>query len=92
MLEHLSLNFFFSLASYLVDFHVFFGRWIHKHEKKIWILFIQRICSRKSLGNEQQECPAKHRKRMVPDSCQSNHWLETSHDDHTPLYDLLCFQ
>lgn len=92
MLEHLNLNLFFSLVSYLVDFHVFFRRWIHKLDKKVWILLIRRFHSRKILGKEQQECPAKHRKWMVPDSCQSNHWLETSVDDHTSLCNLPCFQ
>lgn len=63
----------------------FFRSLIHKLDKKVWILFIQRFHSIKILGKDQQEYPAKHRKWVFPDSYQSNHWLETSIGVHTSL-------
>lgn len=58
MLEHLSLNLFFILVGYLIDFHDFFRRWVHKLDKNVWILYLRRLNSRNVLGKEQQECPA----------------------------------
>lgn len=55
MLDLLSLHLLFSLVNYSADFHVFLRRWIHKLDKKVWILFIQKFNSKKILGKQHQE-------------------------------------
>lgn len=92
MLEHLSLNLFFILVGYLIDFHVFFRRWVHKLDKKCMDSIFKKIKFKESFRKRATRMSSKHRKWMVPGSCQSNHWLETSTDDHTSFCNLPCFQ
>lgn len=79
----LSLNLFFSLVSYSADFQVFLRRWIHKLDKKVWILLLYKSFILKKIRKTASRMPSKKENEWFLTDVGKKHLLMITTLDRT---------